>query len=229
MARIKLGNGVEDIRGRAAGQVYSAWRPGVNYIQMMPIQKPKSKTAAQKAAREYQAKLAGRWRWLGDNERADWENASKMKRYRRNPESGIRAIIRVSANKMSGFNAFMEANQLAHSVGRNEIIASPKLTEKAPSALPEFDAVLDKDGLIIGWKPANTAAVSQFLRIWIYSEQGKFHKQLAGVAPMATGKTEIRQVRISKGSIVPIGDYFNTAVLIQVDVVDQETGWQSAS
>ena len=45
---------------------------------------------------------------------------------------------------------------------------------------------------------------------------------------MATGKTEIRQVRISKGSIVPIGDYFNTAVLIQVDVVDQETGWASS-
>jgi len=69
---------------------------------------------------------------------------------------------------------------------------------------------------------------SQYVRVWIRSEQKHFHKQLVGVLPATSAGISIGSVRAVFGNNIEMSFFRNTAVLIQADVVDKESGWASA-
>ena len=225
--RIKLGPNVLDMRGKLGQWVYGIWKAGVSVARQAAEVVRNPSSPAQQAVRSAQREFTTQWKALPEADLAAWQIVADLGVTRKNPEGGVRALIGMPKGKMSGFNAFLEANQLARSVGATTPIGMPALGTAAPNAPVDLAASFDGDKITVTWGDIEGVMPSQFVRVWVYSEQGLFHKQLVDFAPGAAKTMNITTIRAKYGVAQVPALFLNTAVLIQADTVDQATGWAS--
>ena len=207
--------------------VYSIWKSGVSVMRAAAQVVHNPSSPAQVAVRETQRTITNVWKLLTDEQHAEWGLIAKKGATRTNPEGGIRALIRTPEGKFTGFNAFVQSNQLAQSVGASATIETPLVGTLPPSGPPDLAASFDGDKIIVTWGDIPSVMPSQFVRVWMRSEQDMFHKQFVDFAPGAAKTINITQVRGENGTLIGMDFFKNTAVLIQADTVDQATGWAS--
>ena len=229
MARILLGPDVIDKRGRQANQVYSSWKSGMAYTRNIATVIRNPNSARQAAKRDLVGTLSRQWQTLGKTSQAKW-NLIAAVNYRGGQgmggAGGVKDLIKGSADKITGINAFVQNNQLAQDVGATAIITDPLPHTPAPNA--PVIAVADGIGKItVTWDDILNVTPSQYVRVFIATHQKRFHKQLIGYASGAAKTLDITEVRGQNGEMVPI-DFFNgDEVIVQADAVDQATGWAS--
>ena len=146
---------------------------------------------------------------------------------RTNPEGGIRVLIKTPKGRFSGYQAFIQANQLARSVGQNVIIRSPLVGIAAPNSPVQLRASFDGAKLTVQWDDIPVIKTEQYVRIWARSEQKRFHRQIVGIIQGSVKAIDIIEVRANKGVGIAVSTLGNTAVLIQADTVDKSAGWAS--
>ena len=227
MAKIKLGPNVMDMRGKVGQLVYSIWKSGMSVMRAAAQVVRNPSSPAQVAVRQAQRELGNVWKGLTDMVHAEWGLVAEQGAKRTNPEAGIRALIRTPEGKFTGFNAFMEANQLARTVGASANIEEPQKQTLPPNGPPDLAAAFDGAKVTVTWGDIPDVTPSQFVRVWIYSEQRMFHKQLIDFAPGAAKTINITQARGENGTPIDMAFFTNSAVLIQADTVDQASGWVS--
>ena len=256
MAKINYNGNIRSIRGKLYGYVFCEWKPGVYVIKRKPEHVKNPRTPAQTAVRDFQKLLGGKWRQLEEVKQCQWEAAAKLIRPKNNPESGVRVLIHTSSRNMTGFNLFVKTNQLLRSIGRTEIIEEPLFFMYEPYPVTELKAAWDGSRLIVSWGDILDAAAdpirdissnvcqqtqqnsisggavsngaSQYVRVWISSEQRRFHKQLAVSASALDKSVEITKIRDGGGQEISFENLGNSAILFQADVVDKITGWVSS-
>ena len=227
MAKIKLGPNVMDMRGKVGQLVYSIWKSGVSYMRQAAEVVRNPASAAQVAVRGIIRALSSEWKALPESSQAQWGLVAAKGATRKNPEGGIRALINTPEGKMSGFNAFVEANELAKSVGQTVTIQAPVLTTPPPNMPPDLTATFDGAKVTVTWGDIPGVTADQYVRVWVYSEQKMFHKQLIATALGSAKTVNITQVRGENGVLIDMAVFANSAVLIQSDTVGKTTGWAS--
>ena len=185
------------------------------------------------------------WDLLPTEKKLAWKYALIFRVLRRNPETRTRALIQIPSDIISAQNYFLELNMLARSVGQTEIIAEPPfdvINHKpfpSPAAPLIRDVLFDNGKLTVSWVGNEEAKADDFVRIWLYSKEEKFHTQLAGFAPARTngfvhsgrpallGVLNITGVRARKGVVLDVSELTGTTIFIQADVVNKATGLAS--
>jgi len=227
MAKIKLGLHVFDMRGKVGNMVYSIWKSGMNVIKLAAQTVANPCSEKQIAVRNALSALAKVWKTLTSSQQTLWENLAQTRANRTNPEGGIRVIIRTPEGKFTGFNAFVEANSLARTVGASADIVDAQLATPAPNSPPTLAASYDGTKITVTWGDIPGVMPSQFVRVWLFSEQKLVHKQMVDFAPGAAKTMNITTVNGAKGGAIDIAVLQGTAMLIQADTIDQATGWAS--
>jgi hypothetical protein len=213
--------------------VFTRWK-GVQVVRQAALLVRNPNSRAQALARNNLTMISKYWMSLTDVQQAMWEAAAEKLNKRENPEQGIRALIRVSNSRWSGFNAFVMANALARSVGQKAMIPEPQLHRPMPEQPGALLGAFTNGGaglppaLVVGWAGGENDNPDYYVRVWLYSEQGYFHKQMVAVAPKSAGLVIITTVKAGNGAEYSIGDFESSRVLIQIDVVDQASGWASS-
>jgi len=130
MALVKFGNGVSDIRGSIAGNVYSKNRYG-SYIRnkVVPVN-PQS--SAQQAIRNIMAEIVSRWQAIVTQvQREAWEVYA----------ASIEVTNKLGDSiKLTGFNHYVRSNTARRNIGFTPIDAGPT-TLALPSADQAFAIV----------------------------------------------------------------------------------------
>ena len=227
MARVNFNGLILDIRGKVGNQVFKTWKKGVYYVQNISRKPFNPRSFAQEAYRMSFAALANKWQFLSEAEQALWGAAANNIAPWLNPECGVRALVHLRQGKMSGFDFFMRTNILAQSVGQKGVIECPQIPIPSPNPARDLNGYFDGTNLTVSWGDIPDIAPEWYVRIWVYSEQRRFHKQIAGVARAMDKRMQITQVRGKNGLIIPLPDFTDSAALIQADVVDRNTGWAS--
>ena len=97
----------------------------------------------------------------------------------------------------------------------------------APNSPPTLAASYDGTKITVTWGDIPGVMPSQFVRVWLFSEQKLVHKQMVDFAPGAAKTMNITTVNGAKGGAIDITALQGTAMLIQADAIDQATGWAS--
>jgi len=108
-------------------------------------------------------------------------------------------LIKTPKGKYSGYQAFIQANQLARSVGQDVIIRSPLVGIAAPNSPVQLRASFDGAKLTVQWDDIPVIKTEQYVRIWARSEQKRFHRQLVGIIQGSAKVIDIIEVRANKG------------------------------
>ena len=230
MARILLGPDVIDKRGRQANQVYSTWKSGMAYVRNIATVIRNPRSALQQARRTLMALLGRAWQTLTKEQQNQW-NSVALTNYRGGAtmggQGGIKNLIKGSGEKITGSNAFMQANQLARMVGGTAIIAEPLVHTPAPNAPPDVTVTDGTDKITVAWGDIEGVMPSQFVRVYIADHQNRFHRQFIDFAPGSAKTMNINQVRGVNGDMLPMSFINGDEVIVQLDTVDQATGWAS--
>jgi len=219
-------------RGKLGGRIYSVSKLDKPYTRKARKTRQKS-TRARRAARAGLELLNEVWRKLPNEKLALWDLAAHLRIRRKNPEVRSRALIHISAKRISGYNYFMEVNLLARSVGFRGIIDSPPIDEFTGKPLPLPEAPQIKDinfngqELIIHWSNVEVFSKSCHIRIWLASKEEKFHKQLVESVLAIAGSVLVSRVKGQRGVPVKMIALKGTTLLMQADVVDIATGLAS--
>lgn len=227
MARIKTGPYVTDIRGRVLNMVYSVWKDGTAYVKTVCSKKIKATSKRQVQIKELVRRLGREWKELTLSEQAQWREAGDNPYRQFKLQGGTLDLIKGSAPKISGINAFFQANQLANDVGASGIIRAPKTDMAPPKLILNLNARFDGIRLTVGWDCAGGESDNQFVRVWVASVQELFHRQFAAYAPVAVKEIDITEVRARNKTVRKMSECLGSTVLIQVDVVDRVSGWAS--
>ena len=212
MAKIKLGPNVLDMRGRIGQLVYSIWKGGTSYVRQAVEVVRNPSSPGQNKVRALIRILSSLWKALPESNQAQWGVVAQSGATRKNSEGGIRALIRTPNGKMTGFNAFIVANELARSVGATTTIEAPQGHVPAPNSPPDLALAFDGDKITVTWSDIEGVMPSQFVRVWIYSEQRKFHRQMIDFAPGAAKTMNITEFRAENGTPVEVATLLNSAV-----------------
>ena len=227
MGKALLGPYVQSLSGKVVNQVFvRSKKTGMSYVKALPVGVT-SNTARQSAIRRQTGEFARAWYSLDDENKALWGPVASAN-YRKSSSITIkRNLIQGSEETISAMNAMMQANSLARDVGASSMILAPQTQTLAPNGVPDLAAAFDGDKITVTWGDILNVMPSQFVRIWIKSFHRKFHLQYSDFAPGAAKTANITEVRGAKGSTITMAALVNSKVLIQVDVVDQDTGWAS--
>jgi hypothetical protein len=229
MAKVTFTGGVQSIRGTIGNMVYKLWKTGVTTMQNKPTAVRNPGSARQGEVRELLANMAKRWlQNLNDTQRSAWETLASKGPYRTNREGGTRAVIRTNNNRYSGKNAYVIYNTLAASVGQTTPIDDPDLHNVAPLEPTAPAAAYAANKITVTWGDIPNVTADDYVRIWIASASGDFHKQFVGYA-LATAKTyDITAVRAGNGDSQLISKFAGSNVYVQLDTVRKTTGTASA-
>jgi len=238
MAKAIFNKGIENFSGSVGGMRYSKWKPGVSTVAAK-VRPGKVRSVGQDAIRDRVKFVSQAWPWLSDEQQEQWLNIRVIARLaqRRNPETGGRRVILTSEEELSGHNAMVSLNQLAHSVGQTKILKTPRMDKPIPQPVYGLQAKIklghpplwNDTKLIIKCDKVKNALKDQFVRFWIYSVPQRFHRQIGGIIPasQADKGVVITLIRSKGGEPVPIKSFTNTGVYVQADVVDKASGWAS--
>ena len=221
MARIKLGAILSDIRGELQNGVYSIWKTGVHYIRNIAPVISNPHSTDQAYIRFLMSEYSKDWfDTLTEAQRENWNDWAQTKPGQGNGDGGIYNIIKGNNGIMSGFNAFIMANQWLSSAGCGAVTAAP-IGVTPPSAPRNVAAsYLDPD-VTVTWIAPDTVKAGARVRIWLYHRQQLIHKQLVQSAAYDDLTADITNVKGANGDSVAIADYLGD-YLIQMDCVDPD-------
>lgn len=219
MARIVLGPNVTDIRGRFGSIVYSIWKTGVQYMRQTANVIANPHSASQTSIRDRITVLSKRWYDnLSAGQRAGWNDWAQTKPGMGNGDGGIMNIIKGNGGIMSGFNAYLLANQWLNTISV-AIVDDAPLGLTPPSAPLNVAASYLPGHLTVTWDLPVTIKVGARVRLWIANHQQLIHRQYVNHEAAATLTFDLTQVKGAGGVGIPIenvpGDY-----IVQMDTVD---------
>ena len=219
MARIKLGFGFSDIRGKIGNYIYSIQKTGVSTVRQaaQAISNPSSPDQA--AIRCNLALLAGEWRdVLTQPQRDSWNTYALTKPGMGVKDGGVLHLIKGNNGIMSGFNAFILVNQWLKSVNKVATGQAP-IGQIPPTPPLAVSAVYAGGNMTISWTAPVTMDPNAQARMWIGCHQPTCHRQLVAIQEANAGTTVITGFKGANGVTIPFasapGDYF-----FQMDTVN---------
>jgi len=219
MARIILGELVNDIRNAIGSTVYSVWK-GIHYIRQKASVVSNPNSADQSNMRARMSAASQRWYdaltqvqrdlW---NEFAQQEGAARQSETHQ--EGGTKVVIPDNRGIMSGFNAYVMLNCVGYSAG---VFAINVFRDDAPKGLtpPAAPTALACECLSGGdpiqnlarltWVDPMGAFPSDRIRIWGVSVNGGAHKQLIDTVASGIQTYDVTDVKGALGASIPIDD-----------------------
>ena len=219
MARITLGPNVTDIRGKFGSIVYSIWKTGRQYMRQAAnvINNPHSTN--QMAIRDRLTLLSKRWYdTLDDAKRAGWNDWALTKPGMGNGDGGVLTVIKGNGGIMSGFNAYILANQWLNTIGQ-AIVDDAPLGLTPPSAPTLVSATWNVDRLDLIWTAPITMKADAKVRLWIAHRNQLLHKQFVWAEDALLLTRSLYFALGSGGAAVLVKDYPGEYIL-QMDAVD---------
>lgn len=221
MARFKLGFGMADIRGKIGNYVYSIQKTGVSTIRQVAQAVSNPMSPDQAAIRCSLAQLSKDWSdTLVQAERDAWSTWALTKPGMGNKDGGILTVIKGNNGIMSGFNAYVLANQWLKSIN----VASTKVAPlgATPPTPPLTVAVSYALGVAtITWVKPVTAKADAMCRIWLACHQPGIHRQMCSFAAYDDETYDLSGAKGAQGAFVLLpaapGDY-----IVQMDTVDPD-------
>lgn len=149
MAKIKRGNGLQDIRGSSKGHVYSDWR-GRGYLRSKTISGSNPGSSRQADARSSMARFSQVWKTqLTDAQRDLWNQYAKEQAGQKPKMRGAVLIIPYKGFTASGYNTFVQINRLLFSAG---LLAPGAFVSVPPTGTELFNSPTGLTGIWnYGW------------------------------------------------------------------------------
>lgn len=221
MARIVLGPNVLDMRGKIGALMYSIWKSGVHVCRAVPNIIANPASADQSNIRCKLAYYAKYWYdTLTAGQRDVWEQWALTEPGKGTKDGGILSLIKGNNGKMSGYNAFVMAQQWLYSSGQGMSINAP-LGETPPTPPRDVNLAWVSPTLSVNWTPPesyNPDPVAR-IRIWIAHHKGLFHKQLSVNEDCTQVTKNMTQVKGAKGELIDLTDCLGE-IMVQMDTVN---------
>lgn len=208
MARVLMTNLISSITGRFGGGVFRNWK-GLTVLSALPDSVDNPSTAAQVDAREILTYCSKQWAGLSEEDRAAWAAcAQQLTEQWENfdNEVGIKGVCRTPRGPFTPIGAMVSAHGLLASVGAwdsSQALLDGPAGIGAPSQPTDVEVSQVGPGPItVTWTdPATWGQNAQdgYVRIWLRSENGIYHTQLAGYAAAATETYDITSLRTADG------------------------------
>lgn len=233
MARVKLSAIFTSIAGRFGGGVFRNWK-GTTVLSALPSSVDNPGTIYQEKARDILAYISKRWGQISTNARSNWRTVADYLTEQwqgvGNPV-GARTLIYPPRGPFTGLGAMTSAAGLLGSVDEwTPEDADPTApVGVTPPSLPVLGTISgDTAGLIIPWTDPATWGTNGTLgtvRVFVKSEDGTFHTQLAAFEAGGTETTTITALRPRGGG--PPTALREGYYIVQLDAVNAE-GLRSA-
>lgn len=234
MARVKLSALFTSIVGRYGGGVFRNWK-GVPVLAALPSAVANPSTAAQERSRSLLSCSSKLWSGLAAARRSEWRAvASALTEQWENAVNpvGERTLIYPPRGPFTGLGALTSVIGLLGSVDEFDC---GDATPTAPVSIGSPEAPLlgtlsgdTTTGLTIPWTDPSSwgkDATAGNVRVYVKSEDGTFHTQLAAFEAAATETTTITTLRPrGGGAAIAITEGYYT---VQLDAVNAE-GLRSA-
>jgi hypothetical protein len=221
MATFKVGFGFTDVRGSVGNNTFSIQKSGIHTIRNKAPAIANPQSASQMTIRCNLANSSKIWAdTLTQDERNGWNTWALTKPGMGDGDGGITTIIKGNGGIMSGFNAFLLANQWLRTIGLGQVTVAPV---GATPPTPPLSVAASQVGnnVVVTWTIPQTFKSGARVRVWLNKHQVEIHRQLIDIADPATGTFTLINVRGAGGAWMPIidspGDY-----LIQMDTVDPD-------
>ena len=227
MAKGDLGPYVQSMSGRVVNSVFVRTKTGKAIIRAMPAKIDNPNSKAQSDRRQRLGRVSHDWAFkLTLEEQNSWDTCARENYRGEFPQGGGANLITGCAKAISGMNAFCQANMLSLDVGGTELIRRPKRSDK-PNGPGVLRATFDGNKVTINWDDIAGLTESQFVRVWMWCTNQRFHNQFIDYAPGGDKTCDIYEVRAKKGKEEALSGLKGTTLLIQADVVDRSSGYAS--
>jgi len=229
MARIKYSGLISDLRGKLGSTVASVWKSGIGYVKMMPTSVNNPNSTRQDVMRSVFSEFSKKWNdTLTAAERADWETYALTKPGYYAVTAGVRELVGSNGGTMSGINAYCLTNAWLINTGMTAVTAPP--LGKTPPGKPEAVAATCAAGtLTVTWTPPASKEALAYVRVWIASQSGAFHKQKCKIEDVTVGTVNITTLRGAQGRDILISAMIGEIAYIQLDTVNPSGGKSAGS
>lgn len=226
-ARFKPSPLFSDIRGRLGEMIAAGWKSGILYLKRMPTAVRNPNSSDQESSRSTLSVVTKAWfSQLSDAQRALWDTYALTEPGKYLISAGIRQLVGTNGGVMSGMNAYVLTNVWLISAGLAGV-DNPPLVVTPPSQPTGLGAAYAVGTLTVTWSAAAIAEVGAVVRIHVLSFNKIFHKQIVGSALNTAETIDITLVRGAKGADLTLLSLEDSAIYIQVDLVNP-TGGKSA-
>lgn len=221
--RIKFNSIVSDASGRLGEFVYSKWKSGINYIRKAATIIYNPESPDQVAIRAQLANLAKYWYdTLDQAQRDGWATWALTKPGMGTGSGGIRDLIKGNGGVMSGFNAFILANQWVFSSNpAASVLEDAPIGATPPTPPLSVSPTWTTPNLVVTWNGPDVKKTGAYCRLWIACREYGVHKQLIANALATAGTISIAAVKGANGASIPLVDAPGH-YLVQMDTVDPD-------
>jgi len=221
MARIKHSGLISDIRGSIDNLTFAIQKAGVSTVRQKANVIANPASSAQAAVRCSIASLAAKWMsTLTPAMRALWNTYALTKPGEGNQDGGILTVIKGNGGIMSGFNAYLMANQWLLTANLAAITTAPVGVVK-PTPPTGLAATWTTPNIVLSWDTPGTKKAGAKCRIWMNCHQQNIHRQLIYSITATEETMDIGNVRGANGIAIPLidlpGEY-----IIQMDTIDTD-------
>ena len=227
MARIILGEMINDIRNSVDAHTYSIWK-GVHYLRKKACIVGNPKSSAQGLYRQQVERSSRLWfNTLGPGDRSTFDTlaAALASASQSEATQGSKQIIPFNRGRMSGFNAYIMVNGLIESIGGTASTSAPIGVDAPPSAYNLAVAYVagPPEKFTLTWDEPASIPVDAEVRIWAMTRK-YCHKQFVAHVTAGVKTYDVTALKGAQGASVGLPkDYY----MFQIDVVRQE-GLKSA-
>lgn len=232
MARVLMTNLISSISGRFGGGVFRNWK-GLTVLSALPDSVANPQTPRQVLQRTILAYCSKQWSTLSGSDKGKWravaEYLSELAGNHEN-EVGSRSVIRPPRGPYTPIGAMVSVHNLLNSIDAWDPslpLTAPDTSYRGPVAPTNIGVSGNTAGVTITWTDPSewgTGSHGGHVRVWIMSENGTFHAQLAG--HVAGGVETLTITHASTGALelveMEVGE-----LLCQVDAVN-DIGYRSA-
>ena len=166
---------------------------------------------------------------LDESERGAWTIAAAKKYgYRAIPSGGgTKSLIKGNTGTYGGFNCFSMINQNAADVGKVGVIETPPPNASIPQTVLAVAVSFDGTKLTVTWTAHSSHGAKDYARVWISAKTAGVHAQIAAKALATAATADISTFSAKEGKSTPASILVNAEVLVEIEVVNQDTGLAS--
>lgn len=226
-AKIKFTGLISEIRGQLNNTIIQGWKSGVFSVKAMMTATRNPNSTRQDIARSVMSEFSKKWTdVLTSAQRTAWETYAQTKPGFYPAVPGVRQIIPGNKGTYSGLNAYVMTNALLINAGM-VAVTDPPLAATPPGKPEAVAATCAAGTLTVTWIPPASKEVGAYVRVWIASASGKFHRQKCKIEDVTVGTVDITTIRGSMGANLLLTALVGELVYIQLDTINP-TGGKSA-
>jgi hypothetical protein len=234
MARVLMTNLISSITGRFGGGVFRNWK-GLTVLSALPDSVDNPSSSAQANAREILSYCSKQWAGLDDTTRGGWEGVAAQLSEQWDHfsnEVGTKTVIVTPRGPFTAIGALCSVHGLLASVDAwdtADVLQTPPAGKGAPVAPTDCAFTQDpvSGNVTVTWTDPTEwgqGATDGYVRVWLRSENGIYHRQLVGSAAGGVETLTFDRLRTANGGQSTVAPGWT---IVQLDAVN-EFGLRSA-